>query len=133
MPTPPPLSDGAWDAAPIEVLLRFSISASDDDGQLSDALDSLTQLLAEQPGCQRCWTGRSTDEPTSWVVGSRWDSVGAYRRALSNYDVKVQASSLLGAASDEPSAFEVLLEVAGTDEVRRRSDRSEPQDDSRIR
>jgi hypothetical protein len=67
------------------------------------------------------------------VVGSRWDSVGAYRRALSNYDVKVQASSLLGAANDEPAAFEVLLEIAGEEEARRPSDRSRPQDDSRIR
>ena len=113
------------------VLLRFVVI--DEEGRLPEALDSLTQLLADQPGCQRCWVGRSTDEPTSWVVGSRWDSVGAYRRALSSYDVKVEASSLLGTASDEPSAFEVLLEIAGDDEVRRRSDRSSPKDDSRIR
>jgi len=111
--------------------LRFAITSEEE--LLPDALDSLTHLLADQPGCLRCWSGRSTDEPTSWVVGSRWDSVGAYRRALSNYDVKVQASSLLGAANDEPSAFEVLLEVAGAEVVRRRSDRSRPQDDSRIR
>jgi len=130
VPTPPGLSDVSLDAAPIEVLLRFAVSA--EERQLPDDLDSLTQLLSDQPGCQRCWMGRSTDEPTSWVVGSRWDSVGAYRRAV-NYHVKVQASSLLGGANDEPSAFEVLLEIAGDEEVRRPSDRSSPQDDSRIR
>jgi len=44
----------------------------------------------------------------------------------------VQARSLLGAASDEPSPPEVLLQVAGPEVVRRRSDRARPQDDSRI-
>ena len=48
-----------------------------------------------------------------------WQSVGAYRRALSNYDVKVVAVPLMYRAIDEPSAFEPVLAwsaAAGFDE-----------------
>ena len=37
-----------------------------------------------------------------------WENVGAYRRALSAYDVKVGAVPLLSTAIDEPSAYEVV-------------------------
>ena len=37
-----------------------------------------------------------------------WEDVGAYRRALSSYDVKVTAVPLLSRAVDEPSAYEVV-------------------------
>ena len=37
-----------------------------------------------------------------------WENVGAYRRALSSYDVKLRAVALLGRAIEEPSAFEVV-------------------------
>ena len=35
--------------------------------------------------------------------------VGAYRRALSSYDVKVGAVPLLSRALDEPSAYEAVV------------------------
>jgi hypothetical protein len=37
--------------------------------------------------------------------------VGAYRRALSSYEVKLAATPVLALGRDEPSAFEVLVEV----------------------
>ena len=39
---------------------------------------------------------------------TRWEHVGAYRRALSTHDVKVRAVPLLSSALDEPSAYEVV-------------------------
>ena len=51
---------------------------------------------------------RALDDPTLWVLTTRWDNVGAYRRALSSYDVKLQAVPLLSRAVDEPSAYEVV-------------------------
>ena len=42
---------------------------------------------------------------------TEWASVGAYRRALSSYDVKVHATPLLAQSLDEPSAYEPLAEV----------------------
>ena len=68
--------------------------------------------LAGRPGFLDGHVGRSTDDPTSWVVVTRWESVGAYRRALSAYEVKVHAVPLMYSAIDEPGAYEVLLEHA---------------------
>jgi hypothetical protein len=42
------------------------------------------------------------------VLTTRWEHVGAYRRALSAYDVKLNAVPLLSRAVDEPSAYEVV-------------------------
>jgi len=69
--------------------------------------------LAARPGFVDGHVGRSTDEPYLWVMVTRWESVGAYRRALSSYEVKVHAVPLMYRAIDEPGAFEVLLEHVG--------------------
>jgi hypothetical protein len=52
--------------------------------------------------------GRNLDDPTLWVLTTQWENVGAYRRALSSYDVKLHAVPLLSRAIDEPSAYEVV-------------------------
>ena len=48
------------------------------------------------------------DDPELWVLTTRWQNVGSYRRALSAYDVKLTAVPLLSRAIDEPSAYEVV-------------------------
>ena len=42
------------------------------------------------------------------MLATTWEHVGAYRRALSAYDVKLHAVPLLSRALDEPSAYEVV-------------------------
>ena len=64
--------------------------------------------LAAQPGCLAAAIGQSTDDPDLIVVRTEWAGVGAYRRALSAFDVKVNAVPLLSAAIDEPSAYELV-------------------------
>jgi hypothetical protein len=64
--------------------------------------------LREQAGFVDGSIGRNLDDPTLWALVTRWENVGAYRRALSAYDVKVRAVPLLSSALDEPSAFEVV-------------------------
>ena len=65
-------------------------------------------LLAAQRGYVDGQVGRNVDDPTLWVLTSRWQNVGAYRRALSSYDVKLHAVPLLSRALDEPSAYEIV-------------------------
>ena len=71
------------------------------------------EALAQRPGFASGRVGRNLDDPTLWTLVTTWDDVGAYRRALSSYDVKVHAVPLLSRAMDEPSAFEVV--EPGTD------------------
>ena len=51
----------------------------------------------------------SVDDPAEWVLVSEWDGVGAYRRALGAYEVKLAATPLLAQARDEAGAFEELV------------------------
>ena len=90
------------------MVLRFA----GDDGLLEPAREALA-VLADRPGFQRGQLARAYDDPCVWCLTMEWDSVGAYRRALSAYDVKVHATPLLARAVPEPSAFEPLLTAAG--------------------
>ena len=63
--------------------------------------------------------GRNVDDPELWVLVTTWDGPGAYRRALSSYDVKLHAVPVLGRAVDEPGAYEIVdpetvLNIAST-------------------
>jgi quinol monooxygenase YgiN len=71
-------------------------------------LEEAHALLATKPGYVDGTLGRNLDEPDLWVLTTRWESVGAYRRALSSYDVKLSAVPTLSRALDEPSAYEVV-------------------------
>ncbi len=47
--------------------------------------------------------GRNTDDPELWLLTTEWESVGAYRRALSAYDVKLTAVPVLAGRSTSPA------------------------------
>lgn len=67
--------------------------------------------LAARPGYLRGSLGRSTDDPSAWLLLTEWENVGSYRRALGAFDVKMHATPLLAAAHDLPGTFETLLDV----------------------
>jgi quinol monooxygenase YgiN len=90
------------------VVTRFDVPEADSAAFLPKAQAALSAFAA-RPGFVRGRVGRAADDPTAWLLSTEWDSVGAYRRSLSAYDVKVDAAPLLGLGRDEPSAFEVLL------------------------
>jgi hypothetical protein len=82
------------------------------------------RALADCDGFVRAQLGRAADDPRHWCLVTEWRSVGTYRRALSSYQVKVNATPLLAEAAYEPSAYEVLascdggeISVAGSDRV----------------
>ena len=89
------------------VVNRFTVPVEDGE-QFRAELAAARDVLAEQPGYVDGRIGRNLDDPTLWVLTMQWDNVGAYRRALSSYDVKLQAVPLLSRAVDEPSAYEVV-------------------------
>jgi len=89
------------------VVNRFRVPAEDADAFRAD-LESALAALAARPGYVAGQIGRNVDDPELWVLTTTWENVGAYRRALSSYDVKVGAVPLLSRALDEPSAYEVV-------------------------
>jgi quinol monooxygenase YgiN len=73
-----------------------------------EELEAALSVVRTRPGFEDAQAGRNVDDPTLWVLVTRWRDVGSYRRALSSYDVKVGVVPLLSRAIDEPSAFEDL-------------------------
>ncbi len=82
--------------------LRVSPAAAAD---LADDLDRLLAALAARPGFRGGETGRCADDPQLWALVTRWDGVGAYRRALSAAEVKVAGAPVWLHAVDEPGAY----------------------------
>jgi hypothetical protein len=89
------------------VVNRFRVP-DPDQGAFRADVERARAALAERPGYLDGTIGRNVDDPTLWVLTTRWEHVGAYRRALSAYDVKLHAVPLLSRAIDEPSAFELV-------------------------
>jgi hypothetical protein len=89
------------------VVSRFRVPVEDGE-TFRPEIESAHGVLAERAGYVDGIVGRNLDDPTLWVLTTRWENVGAYRRALSSYDVKLGAVPLLSRAVDEPSAYEVV-------------------------
>jgi quinol monooxygenase YgiN len=90
------------------VVTRYVVPADEQTSFLEQCRGALDALVA-RPGCRSGHVGRSIDDPTLWTLTTTWESVGAYRRALSSYEVKLFAVPLMYRAVDEPTAFEDLL------------------------
>lgn len=87
------------------VVIRF---LADAQGDLLERLPEACDVLFAQGGLRQATIARATDDRSLVVLTLDWDSVGSYRRALSNFEVKVSVVPLLSRAIDEPTAFEIL-------------------------
>jgi len=97
----------ADEGAVLLVVSRYRVAGAAREQFLADA-DRAVASLAAQPGLVCASIGQSTDEAELFVIRTEWAGVGAYRRALSSYDVKLNAVPLLSTAVDESSAFEIV-------------------------
>jgi quinol monooxygenase YgiN len=99
------------------VVSRFRVPQAE-QAAFREELERARETLAVQRGYLAGRIGRNVDDPELWVLSTEWDGPGAYRRALSAYDVKMGAVATLSRALDEPSAYEpvepgTVLNVAG--------------------
>ncbi len=90
------------------VVSRFRVAEGEAAAFRAD-LERARDTLAVQAGYVAGHLGRNVDDPGLWLLTTQWEGPGAYRRALSAYDVKMAAVPTLSRAIDEPSAFEVVV------------------------
>lgn len=90
------------------VVTRYVVPPGE-TAQFREQLRAALEALVACPGCTGGKAGPALDDPSLWVLSTTWETVGAYRRALSTYQVKLVAVPLMYRALDEPSAFESLL------------------------
>ena len=96
-----------------------------DEASFVEEAHAALGVLAARPGYRSGQLARAYDDPAVWCLVTEWESVGAYRRALGAYEVKMTATPLLGRALPEASAFEPLATAAPAGSVSRiDSDRS---------
>ena len=105
------------------VVTRLRPTAPDDAvaQELRAGLLHALDVLAAKPGYVGGEVGRNVDDPTLWVLTTRWENVGSYRRALGSYEGKMHVQPLMVHALDEPSAYELVEEGTDLNEVRPRS------------
>jgi len=96
------------------VVTRFEVPAGSEESFRAEARAAV-EALSARPGWVSGKLARATDDATRWLLLTEWESVGAYRRALSGFDVKMHATPLLARAVAEPSAYEVLGDGAAGD------------------
>lgn len=97
-------------------LNRFVVAA-EGAAAFTEQAHAALAALAARPGYRGGELTRALDDPARWCLVTRWDSVGAYRRALGAFDVKVTATPLLAQSIDEPSGYEVLASAPPGGEV----------------
>jgi hypothetical protein len=90
------------------VVTRHVVASAQRSSFLEEARDALA-ALADQAGYLSGCIAQSTDDAGLFVIEMRFRDVGAYRRALSSFEVKMRSVPLLSTAVDEPSAFEVVV------------------------
>jgi heme-degrading monooxygenase HmoA len=82
------------------------LRATEQDGAALEAqAAALLAALALRPGFRDGELGRSADDPSLWALVTRWEGVGAYRRALSAAEVKITGAPVWVHAVDEPGAY----------------------------
>ena len=69
-------------------------------------LEGVRDVLAEAAGFIGGEVGQNLDEPTLWVLTTRWENVGSYRRALSSTRARLEAIPVHARAIDEAGAYE---------------------------
>ncbi|MGH1565035.1 antibiotic biosynthesis monooxygenase family protein [Mumia sp. DW29H23] len=98
------------------VITRFRVPSARADAFAAE-LRAVADALGARPGFGDGFVGRNLDDPTLWTLTTRWESVGAYRRALSSYDVKVASAGPYAFALGEPSAYTDAYEDVVADAV----------------
>ena len=91
--------------------------APDDPDAFMERGRRAVELLVAQPGCRSAELGRGVDEPGEWVLVAVFDSVTAYRRSLSPFEVREHVVPWLSEAdASDTSTFERRL-VGGPEGV----------------
>ena len=95
------------------VITRYRVPQEEATAFAARAREAIA-ILAESAGFVGASLGQSVDDASLRTITLRWTGVGAYRRALSRYEVKLAVVPFLSMAIDEPTAFEVVHERDGS-------------------
>ena len=85
-------------------IARFRVDPSQHE-EFLERLRTAHDALKSCAGYLNGEIGLNTDEPGLIALVTRWENIGSYRRAFSNFQVKVDAVPVLAQAIDEPGGY----------------------------
>ncbi|RJQ80571.1 hypothetical protein D5S17_08385 [Pseudonocardiaceae bacterium YIM PH 21723] len=113
--------EGIVEEVPVLLVCRFVVPPAETEAFLARARRAV-ELLTAGPGCSGADLGRATEADDRWVLSVRFDSIVAYRRALSPFPVREEVIPLLAEAlADEPAAYELVVSAVDGSSIEQRS------------
>lgn len=85
-------------------IARFNVPSGEEEAFFA-SVEAAREALANCDGYISGQVGRNTDDPALIALVTEWRNIGSYRRALSNYQVKMTAVPVLARAIDEPGGY----------------------------
>ena len=89
---------------PMMVVTRLDVNEPEDRVFLGSCMN----ILGNNPGCLGVELGRSLDSEVEHVLVSRWNNVGDYRKALSNYQVKSEVIPFISIRTRDSFTAEII-------------------------
>ena len=89
---------------PLIVVSKLTASEPDFTDRIKECIAILSKLV----GCINIELGRSLDSETEYLLVSRWENVGKYRKALGNFDVKSIVIPFISLCSTDSMTAEII-------------------------
>ncbi len=93
----------------IAVIAQLAVPAGA-RGQFEQGYDRMVKLCAQSPGFLSGELGQSTDSLEDFTVIHRWADVGAYRKFLSRYEVKLEVIPFLSTFTKDSVTVEIIMD-----------------------
>ena len=105
------------------VITRFGRESEEhpDSIEMAAEIINAIRILSSLPGFVSADVGNSTDDDSELVLIQRWDSVGHYRKALGNFEVKSKVIPFLSRNARDSGTFEVTHTETATEATSTRS------------
>ena len=101
----------------IAVIAQLVVPA-DARGHFDQGCERMVELCVESPGFLSSELGQSTDSLEDFTLIHRWADVGAYRKFLSRYDIKLEVIPFLSTFTKTSVTVEIISDTQ-SDQVER--------------
>lgn len=94
---------------PIAVIAQLVVPAAE-RARFEQGCERMVELCAESPGFLSSELGQSTDSLEDFTLIHRWANVGAYRKFLSRYEIKLEVIPFLSTFTKDSVTVEIIMD-----------------------
>jgi quinol monooxygenase YgiN len=93
----------------IAVIAQLAVPASS-KAQFEQGYERMVELCSQSPGFLSSELGQSTDSLEDFTLIHRWSGVGAYRKFLSRYEIKLEVIPFLSTFTKDSVTVEIIMD-----------------------